>query len=55
VGGPAQPQRGPRLWWHLLDDFVPIEAMANGKDPRCATLRACVRVCVCLCVCVCAC
>jgi hypothetical protein len=22
-------------WWHLLEDFVPVEALPNGRDPRC--------------------
>ena len=27
--------RQPQYWWHLLEDFVPVEALTDcGKDPR---------------------
>jgi hypothetical protein len=36
-GQQADDEGQQRPWWYLLDDFVPVEALADGRDPRCGT------------------
>ena len=37
-GAPAQPS-GDKPWWHRLPDFVPVEALRWGTNPRCDPAR----------------